>query len=224
MGVRAELAVHGPSNCPVASLADERNERVTGVTWTRSDGEVTEEVRVEGGGGEVIGAVRDGGGDGRSAPGDLRPVLDAGDGRIYRFHRAADAGCACEAVESLGVPVADVRAEEGVLVLTLNLEDVETLRDAVADLGAVADRVEVRSLVRADVGVGAGGDPTLVDRDRLTDRQREVLRTAHEMGYFEYPREASAAAVAAELGVGPSTLAEHLAAAQRKLLADLLDD
>ena len=62
-----------------------------------------------------------------------------------------------------------------------------------------------------------------VDVGRLTDRQREVLETAYGMGYFEYPRGANASEVAGELGIEPSTLAEHLAAAQSKLLAELLE-
>ncbi|MEF8843240.1 MAG: helix-turn-helix domain-containing protein [Haloarculaceae archaeon] len=69
---------------------------------------------------------------------------------------------------------------------------------------------------------GTDADPTLVDRGRLTDRQREVLRTAYRMGYFEYPRSANATEVAETLGIGLSTLAEHLAAAQAKLLDELL--
>jgi hypothetical protein len=62
-----------------------------------------------------------------------------------------------------------------------------------------------------------------VDLERLTDRQREVVETAYRMGYFEYPRETNASGVAAELGIEPSTLAEHLAAAQSKLLGAVLD-
>ena len=63
----------------------------------------------------------------------------------------------------------------------------------------------------------------IVDRGVLTDRQREVLRVAFEMGYFERPRETNAEAVAAALGIAPSTLAEHLAAAQSKLTDAVLN-
>ncbi|AGN00628.1 Bacterio-opsin activator HTH domain-containing protein [Salinarchaeum sp. Harcht-Bsk1] len=63
-----------------------------------------------------------------------------------------------------------------------------------------------------------------VDLDKLTDRQREVLGTAYEMGYYQYPRGANASEVAEALDICPSTLAEHLAAAQTKVLDDLLAD
>jgi predicted DNA binding protein len=68
------------------------------------------------------------------------------------------------------------------------------------------------------VGPSTPGDATLIDRERLTDRQVEVVETAHEKGYVEYPRGTNAAEVAAEPNVHPSTVAEHLAAAQAKLL------
>jgi DNA-binding CsgD family transcriptional regulator len=53
----------------------------------------------------------------------------------------------------------------------------------------------------------------------LTDRQREVIRTAYELGYFEVPREATTDDVAAELDVDPSTVTEHLQRAERNLIA-----
>jgi hypothetical protein len=212
MGVRAEIAVHGPSNCPVAALSRERETPVTDVTWTRAADTVTEEFRVDDSmsAGEV------------AAVADAEPVLDVGGERVYQFAREADATCACEAVEALGHPIADTRVERGTLVLTLHLEDVGDLREVVGDLDGAADRVEVRYLVHTGADADDGGDWTMVDRESLTDRQREVLTTAYEMGYFEYPRGANATEVAEALGISPSTLAEHLAAAQGKLLEDLL--
>lgn len=53
----------------------------------------------------------------------------------------------------------------------------------------------------------------------LTDRQREVIQTAYDLGYFEVPREATTEDVAAELDVDPSTVTEHLQRAERNLIA-----
>lgn len=58
--------------------------------------------------------------------------------------------------------------------------------------------------------------------DSLTDRQREVVRTAHELGYFEVPRSATPEDVAAELDIDPSTAGEHLRRAQANLMDHLL--
>jgi predicted DNA binding protein len=209
-GVRAELAVHEPANCPLAAFAAESDAPVTDVTWA-TDGDTTaEEFRVESDDAGVAAAL-----DG------VTPVVDVGAERVYRLERDADAACACEVVESLGSPVADVRLRDGTLVLTLHLESVERLRTVVDELADAAERVQLHYLVRTGATTD-DGDPTVVDRSRLTDRQREVLRTARRMGYFAYPREANATAVADELDIGPSTFAEHLAAAQRTILDDLL--
>lgn len=62
---------------------------------------------------------------------------------------------------------------------------------------------------------GAGDAP---GDDGLTDRQREALVTAHEMGYFDIPRTTSLEAVAAELDVGASALSERLRRAQAHLV------
>lgn len=55
--------------------------------------------------------------------------------------------------------------------------------------------------------------------DELTDRQREVIRTAYDEGYYEVPREVTTGDIAAELDVDPSTVAEHLQRAERNLLS-----
>ena len=55
--------------------------------------------------------------------------------------------------------------------------------------------------------------------EELTDRQREAIRTAYEMGYYEVPRTVTTEDVAAELEVDPSTIAEHLQRAERNLLS-----
>lgn len=54
--------------------------------------------------------------------------------------------------------------------------------------------------------------------DGLTDRQREALRTAYEMGYFEIPRRASLDDVAAELGITASSVSERLRRGQTQLM------
>lgn len=58
--------------------------------------------------------------------------------------------------------------------------------------------------------------------DALTARQREVVRIAHDLGYFEVPRSATPADVAAELDIDPSTAGEHLRRAQANLMDHLL--
>lgn len=54
--------------------------------------------------------------------------------------------------------------------------------------------------------------------DGMTDCQREALRTAYEMGYFEIPRTASLNDIADELGITASSLSERLRRGQAHLV------
>lgn len=53
---------------------------------------------------------------------------------------------------------------------------------------------------------------------RLTGRQREAVGAAVGLGYYEVPREADHADVAAAIDCAPSTAAEHLRKAESKLV------
>jgi predicted DNA binding protein len=59
--------------------------------------------------------------------------------------------------------------------------------------------------------------------DELTGRQREALEAAYRAGYYAWPRESTAEAVAATLDIAPSTLHAHLRKAQETILAALFD-
>lgn len=52
----------------------------------------------------------------------------------------------------------------------------------------------------------------------LSDRQRETVRVALDLGYYEHPSRATHADVADELGCAPSTASEHLSKAEAKLV------
>jgi predicted DNA binding protein len=58
--------------------------------------------------------------------------------------------------------------------------------------------------------------------DGLTDDQREALRTAYELGYFDIPRGATLDAVAAELDLAPSSVSERLRRAQTRFIEETL--
>ncbi|NHN41288.1 helix-turn-helix domain-containing protein [Halorubellus sp. JP-L1] len=58
--------------------------------------------------------------------------------------------------------------------------------------------------------------------DELTARQREVIETAWELGYYEVPRAVSADEVAAALALDSSTVTEHLQRAERNLMGQFL--
>ncbi|GCF15519.1 hypothetical protein Harman_34540 [Haloarcula mannanilytica] len=140
---------------------------------------------------------------------------------VFQLSRAAEQGCVCERIEAAGCVVQEFSADTESIVVTFLVEDMPTLREIVADLKSEGETVKLRRLL--EDASSETDRPVVLDRAKLTERQREVLGRAHEMGYFEHPREATAGDVADALDISTSTFTEHLAAAQRKLLDDLLD-
>jgi hypothetical protein len=129
--------------------------------------------------------------------------------------------CPCECLGALGCPIARFVADRGTLILVFHAVDYEELQAVVAELRDSFPDVDIKRFVRSPAAEQTA-DSVFVDRTKLTARQLEVLETAHEMGYFDRPRGANATEVAAELGIEPSTFSEHLGAAQRKILDDVL--
>jgi len=199
-----ELSVSGAGECPVADASAGDAGSVTAVSRASTadaTGRVAEEFTVEAGDPDREG---------------LSAVASYGSETVYRFHRSREQPCVCERVETFGYPVSDVRAADGSLHVTFHAPDPEAVRAVVTELRERFSGVRLRKLTRPD---GADGtDLAFVDRSRLTDRQREVLRAAYDQGYFEHPKGANAGEVAAALDISPSTFREHLAAAQRKVL------
>lgn len=66
--------------------------------------------------------------------------------------------------------------------------------------------------------VGGLADTTAAVEAQLTDRQREVVKTAVTRGYYDIPRTVSQAEIAAELDCAPSTVAEHLRKAESRMM------
>ncbi|MEF8853705.1 MAG: helix-turn-helix domain-containing protein [Haloarculaceae archaeon] len=207
-GIQVRVAVETAEACPVAGATDEAGS-ARSVTWSRApEGDVVEEF-------DFVGDL-----DEDVLPDDAEVVFAAEDSHRVRFERD-DADCICDRVEHHGVPVTDVTASHGTLRLSFHTTDVETVQDVVGDLTDVYESVRIDRLART--GDAAAADLVMVDRGRLTDRQQEVLETAMEMGYFRRPRDANATEVAGALDISPSTFAEHLAAAQSKVLDSLLE-
>ena len=56
----------------------------------------------------------------------------------------------------------------------------------------------------------------------LSDRQREALLTAFDLGYYERPRCSTHEDIAVRLGCEPNTASEHLRKAESKILTEVL--
>ena len=120
-----------------------------------------------------------------------------------------------------GVNLRSLVADDGTVRLVVEAPEDTDLAGLQATL---AEQYEFAELVSKQHGrsgqLAAGYDELLAAS--LTDRQREVIERADELGYFAWPREATAEAVADDLGVSSATFHQHLRAAERKLVSAFL--
>jgi hypothetical protein len=210
-GIRAEVTIDSPEACPVSAVSARSGASAHSITKSVAPDaadRVAEEFVLEG----------DVDADGDS----FEEVFSYGREAAYRFARERDCGCPCERIERNGCPVAEVYADDATLHLAFHAPDMDRLREVLTDLRAGYPQLDVQRLLQS-VSDRSDRDLVVVDRSDLTRRQREVIETAHRMGYFEHPKAANAGEVADELGITRSTFTEHLAAAQSKLLSAVVE-
>jgi predicted DNA binding protein len=98
------------------------------------------------------------------------------------------------------------------------------IRDGVGNWELTASRERLSDLSSVFDSMGISYDVEYVREIRseefLTDKQRSVMETALEMGYYDTPREASLSEVADELGVAKSTCSETLHRAEEKIIKE----
>ncbi len=211
-GIRAEIRVDADGTCPVvegASSVESPSYSIARSTIASRSDAVTEEFMIE---------------SGRQpeASVELTEVFDYGSKTMYRFSRERGRGCPCESIETFDCPVVDLHARDGDLYLVFHAIDMENLQNVITTLQKRYPTVDVQRLLRSEHHPQED-HLVFLDRSRLTDRQREVLEMAHEMGYFEHPKGANAGEVADALDITTTTFSEHLSIAQSKLLDAILD-
>ncbi|SER74100.1 helix-turn-helix domain-containing protein [Natrinema salaciae] len=214
-GIRAEVKIDDPPDCVVAQASAETSGRVDSVSRGANPSapeRVTEEFMLK--------AERYP--DAFDVDAELSSIFSYGSSSVYRFERELGRGCPCECIEKHDCPVVDIRTQGASLYLTFHAPDMEGLQAIIGELRDRYATLDVQRLLQSQQD-HEERNLVFVDRSTLTDRQTEVLETAHRMGYFEHPKRANAGEVAAELEITGSTFTEHLAAAQTKLLDAILE-
>lgn len=86
------------------------------------------------------------------------------------------------------------------------------------DLSRFKDRLESTGVTYQVMSITPSTDPI----DRLTKRQREVLNTAVDHGYYETPRECTITDLATELGVTKGTVSRVLHRAEGTIITEFI--
>jgi len=124
-----------------------------------------------------------------------------------------------ERLAAHGVVVESATLTNGTITLSLSLPDDEMVSTVQEVLAAEFGKPSVST-----IWTGQRTEPVTTDREYLaamTDRQREVLRHALDVGYFERPRGTTATELADHFGVTRATVSQHLRTAQRKVFVRL---
>lgn len=118
-----------------------------------------------------------------------------------------------------GAVVTRVAAAEGQGRVVCDVPPPVEVGDVIAAFTLAHPSVRLVGKREVDRAVPQLGQSQFVTRvlTRFTERQLDVLRTAYDRGYFDWPRRSKAAEVAETLGVSTPTFSEHVRAAERKL-------
>jgi predicted DNA binding protein len=136
-------------------------------------------------------------------------VVELGTEAVYRFEYDAEATVFSGAIAEVN----------GISLAWVNDDTAWTVQVWLPDRAALASLWEYASDCDIDVSLErvsdhAGGG----ESETLTRAQRDALRRALEMGYFEEPRDASLSEVAAELGISQPAAGGRLRRGVRRLV------
>ncbi|MDZ5809922.1 bacterio-opsin activator domain-containing protein [Halorubrum sp. AD140] len=150
---------------------------------------------------------------------DARVVDRFEDGGLFEF--VVDGGCPAVFLGEAGAFPCTVEGRDGSGTIGAEVppsEDVATVIDDFLEAYPDADLTRKREQSYGTPTFGPRYLQAALEHD-LTDRQREVLETAHDVGYYDWPREVTAEELADRFDISPATLHQHLRAAEQKLIA-----
>lgn len=105
----------------------------------------------------------------------------------------------------------------------IEIVDQETQAFRVVEVGREKDLRklinETRDKIDVEVEQVGSYEPLPYHRHELTERQREVVETAIELGYYESPRKATYEDIAVDLDCSPSAVGQHLRRAEAKVMS-----
>lgn len=142
-------------------------------------------------------------------------ALPGGETSIYELVTTGQ--CAASKMTALGASLRAMRVFEHHCELVLSVSRHRDRRRFIEQVRELFGDAELKAERGVDPSEAMPW-PTLLS-DALTERQRNVLKTAYYSGYFDEHRKQTGAEIADRLGIAQPTFASHMRAAQRNLFS-----
>lgn len=148
-------------------------------------------------------------------------TMEFADCRLYQVYHSSATKFTYPKMADIGLQVLSIQNAERGWTIRLHAAD----REHLGDYWQYCREEDVRWNLKKLYSTGPQARTSYGDGDEfsLTERQREVARTAARMGYYERDG-ASAQAVADELGISSSTLSTHLRRILAEVFAQVFDE
>jgi predicted DNA binding protein len=127
-------------------------------------------------------------------------------------------------VSDLGSRVRSMVVTSDDIELTVDLTPAASVRELVKTLEAEYGTVSLGARRERTPAVTSEEGFRVAARDRLTERQWSVLRTAYLSGFFDWPRTTTGKEVAETFDLSQPTINRHLRVGERKLLELLFEE
>lgn len=150
---------------------------------------------------------------------------DADGENVRTYTTPVTDGCVCLSFCHPGCVTEVLAVENGSLRIGAYADSRETLGEVMDDVRENAAAVRLERLTTADTtdAVESRRSETVEDVS-LTEKQREAVQTAVEMGYYQTPRSASLDDLADRVGVSKSAFSQRLNAVETKLVTALVSE
>jgi PAS domain S-box-containing protein len=152
---------------------------------------------------------------------DLRTIADHDDETLYECV-LTDAGVFSTVFAHGGVP-RDLTAEDGEVTLVVELPVSRDVREFTETIEKRFPTASLLARRQRDRPLRTAADFRQQLRERLTERNLEVIKQAYYSGFFEWPRENSGEEVATALDISQPTFNRHLRNAQQTLFELLVE-
>jgi len=152
---------------------------------------------------------------------DVQVLADRDDGGLVEV--TTDAACPAVLLSELGAVPRGAEGRDGVGYLRADVPPTADATDVSERFLAEYPAADLRTKRHREVATPPFTRRAVETalRDRLTERQRDVVRAAVAAGYYEWPRETSGEELAERLDIAGATLHEHLRGAENALMRTL---